>query len=53
VQETWLRLDGSAARPTSTKAFLSGAVTRISIDVLRGARARWEEYVGPWSLSRC
>ncbi|MFJ2258547.1 RNA polymerase sigma-70 factor [Streptomyces sp. NPDC087844] len=48
VQETWLRFDGSATRPTSTKAFLSTTVTRISIDVLRSARARREEYVGPW-----
>ncbi|MGW2088112.1 RNA polymerase sigma-70 factor [Streptomyces sp. NPDC001880] len=48
VQETWLRFDGSTTRPTSTKAFLSAAVTRISIDVLRSARFRREEYVGPW-----
>jgi RNA polymerase sigma-70 factor (TIGR02957 family) len=48
VQETWLRFDGSATRPTSTKAFLSAAVTRISIDVLRSARVRREQYVGPW-----
>ncbi|MFF5128140.1 RNA polymerase sigma-70 factor [Streptomyces syringium] len=48
VQETWLRFDGSSTRPTSTKAFLSAAVTRISIDVLRSARVRREQYVGPW-----
>ena len=48
VQETWLRFDGSATRPTSTKAFLSAAVTRISIDVLRSARVRREAYVGTW-----
>lgn len=48
VQETWLRYDGSTTRPTSAKAFLSAAVTRISIDVLRSARVRREEYVGPW-----
>ncbi|GAA4800311.1 RNA polymerase sigma-70 factor [Streptomyces ziwulingensis] len=48
VQETWLRYDGSPARPTSVKAFLSAVVTRISIDVLRSARVRREEYVGPW-----
>ncbi|MFE2180305.1 RNA polymerase sigma-70 factor [Streptomyces sp. NPDC059455] len=48
VQETWLRFDGSATRPTSTKAYLSATVTRISIDVLRSARVRREEYVGPW-----
>ncbi|GGY98361.1 RNA polymerase sigma-70 factor [Streptomyces poonensis] len=48
VQETWLRFDGSATRPASAKAFLSATVTRISIDVLRSARVRREEYMGPW-----
>ncbi len=48
VQETWLRFDGSTTRPASTKAFLSAAVTRMSIDVLRSARVRREQYVGPW-----
>ncbi|MFJ6798001.1 RNA polymerase sigma-70 factor [Streptomyces sp. NPDC091268] len=48
VQETWLRFDASTTRPVSTKAFLSTAVTRIAIDVLRSARVRREEYVGPW-----
>ncbi|MFF7215935.1 RNA polymerase sigma-70 factor [Streptomyces sp. NPDC008238] len=48
VQETWLRFDASSTRPVSTKAFLSAAVTRLSIDVLRSARVRREEYVGPW-----
>ncbi|HKE50229.1 MAG TPA: RNA polymerase sigma-70 factor [Actinomycetes bacterium] len=48
VQETWLRFQASATQPTSTKAFLSAVVTRISIDVLRSARVRREAYVGPW-----
>ncbi|GAA4897229.1 RNA polymerase sigma-70 factor [Streptomyces coeruleoprunus] len=48
VQETWLRFDASATRPVSVKAFLSATVTRIAIDVLRSARVRREEYVGPW-----
>jgi RNA polymerase sigma-70 factor (ECF subfamily) len=48
VQETWLRYEASATRPTSARAFLSAAVTRISIDVLRSARVRREEYVGHW-----
>jgi RNA polymerase sigma-70 factor (ECF subfamily) len=48
VQETWLRYEASPTRPTSIKAFLSAVVTRISIDVLRSARVRREEYVGPW-----
>jgi RNA polymerase sigma-70 factor (ECF subfamily) len=48
VQETWLRFDRSATAVTSPKAYLSTTVTRISIDVLRSARVRREEYVGPW-----
>jgi RNA polymerase sigma-70 factor, ECF subfamily len=48
VQETWLRYESSPTQPTSTKAFLSAVVTRISIDVLRSARVRREEYVGQW-----
>jgi len=48
VQETWLRYEASSTQPTSTKAFLSAVVTRISIDVLRSARVRREAYVGPW-----
>ncbi|MFC8895474.1 RNA polymerase sigma-70 factor [Streptomyces cinereoruber] len=48
VQEAWLRFDGSETRVASAKAFLSTTVTRISIDVLRSARVRREEYVGPW-----
>jgi RNA polymerase sigma-70 factor (ECF subfamily) len=48
VQETWLRYERAAEEPESAKAFLSTVVTRISIDVLRSARARREEYVGDW-----
>jgi RNA polymerase sigma-70 factor (ECF subfamily) len=48
VQETWLRYQASTAQPASMKAYLSAVVTRISIDVLRSARARREAYVGPW-----
>jgi RNA polymerase sigma-70 factor (ECF subfamily) len=48
VQETWLRYAASPTQPASTKAFLSAAVARISIDVLRSARVRREHYVGPW-----
>ncbi|MFI2028026.1 RNA polymerase sigma-70 factor [Streptomyces buecherae] len=48
VQEAWLRFDGSPTVPASAKAFLSTTVTRIAIDVLRSARVRREEYVGPW-----
>ena len=48
VQETWLRFEGSPTEVRSPKAFLSAAVTRISIDVLRSARVRRETYVGRW-----
>ena len=48
VQEAWLRYEASPTQPTSTKAFLSAVVTRVSIDVLRSARVRRETYVGQW-----
>ncbi|MDR6979785.1 RNA polymerase sigma-70 factor (ECF subfamily) [Streptomyces sp. 3330] len=48
VQEAWLRFEASATPPRSPKAFLSAVVTRLSIDVLRSARVRREEYVGQW-----
>ncbi|NUP51221.1 MAG: RNA polymerase sigma-70 factor [Catenulispora sp.] len=48
VQETWVRWQVSDTEPASTKSFLSAVVTRVSIDVLRSARVRREEYVGPW-----
>jgi RNA polymerase sigma-70 factor, ECF subfamily len=48
VQDTWLRYAASPVQPASAKAFLSTVVTRISIDVLRSARVRREEYPGPW-----
>ncbi|ANS66381.1 ECF subfamily RNA polymerase sigma factor [Streptomyces lincolnensis] len=48
VQETWLRYETTPTRPVSPKAFLSAVVTRVSIDVLRSARVRREQYVGPW-----
>jgi RNA polymerase sigma-70 factor (ECF subfamily) len=48
VQETWLRWDTSVTQPTSAKAYLAATVTRISIDVLRSARAQRETYLGPW-----
>jgi RNA polymerase sigma-70 factor, ECF subfamily len=48
VQEAWLRFEASPTEPRSTKAYLSAVVTRLAIDVLRSARVRREEYVGPW-----
>ncbi len=48
VQEAWLRYETAATEPRSAKAYLSAVVTRISLDVLRSARARREQYVGEW-----
>lgn len=48
VQETWLRFQQTPTTPVSPKAFLSAVVTRVSIDVLRSARVRREQYVGSW-----
>ena len=48
VQASWLRYQATPAVPRSAKAFLSAVVTRISIDVLRSAQVRREEYAGPW-----
>ncbi|NNN31312.1 RNA polymerase sigma-70 factor [Streptomyces sp. S3(2020)] len=48
VQETWLRFEASPTEPRSVRAYLSTAVTRVSINVLRSARVRREAYVGPW-----
>ncbi|MEU6254527.1 RNA polymerase sigma-70 factor [Streptomyces sp. NPDC047043] len=48
LQEAWLRWETTPTRPASTKAYLSAVVTRISVDVLRSARVRREQYVGPW-----
>ncbi len=48
VQETWLRYDATDTVPRSPRAYLSTAVTRVSINVLDSARIRREEYVGEW-----
>jgi RNA polymerase sigma-70 factor (TIGR02957 family) len=48
VQEAWVRYATSTTQPDSPRAYLSAVVTRISINVLRSARARREEYVGDW-----
>src|SRR5215203_5867165 len=49
VQETYLRWHGAARDNVSdSKAFLMTTTTRICLDMLTSARARREEYVGPW-----
>jgi RNA polymerase sigma-70 factor (ECF subfamily) len=49
VQETyvrWHRTDHD--KVSDPKAFLMTTITRICLDILTSARARHEEYVGPW-----
>jgi RNA polymerase sigma-70 factor, ECF subfamily len=49
LQEAWLRLvrtDRSEIR--NLRAWLTTVVSRLAIDSLASARARREEYVGPW-----
>ena len=61
VQDAWLRLsrmdhdreaDQNSIRSTeevrSPRAFAATIVTRLCLDRLKSARARREEYVGPW-----
>jgi RNA polymerase sigma-70 factor (ECF subfamily) len=49
VQETYLRWHAANRdRVLEPKAFLMTTTTRICLDMLTSARARREEYVGPW-----
>jgi RNA polymerase sigma-70 factor (ECF subfamily) len=51
VQETFLRVHDAEQRGTeieSPRAYACAVVTRLSIDHLRSARVRREEYVGEW-----
>jgi RNA polymerase sigma-70 factor (ECF subfamily) len=49
VQETYLRWhDTDRDRVDEPRAFLMRTATRICLDVLKSARVRREEYVGPW-----
>ncbi len=49
LQETFLRYQSAdAAAIESPRAFLSTIVTRLSIDHLRSARVKREQYIGPW-----
>jgi RNA polymerase sigma-70 factor (ECF subfamily) len=49
VQEAFLRWQGASGREIhAPKSYLSTVVTRLSIDRLCSAKARREEYVGPW-----
>jgi RNA polymerase sigma-70 factor (ECF subfamily) len=49
LQDAWLRYrgaDGTAIR--SPRALAATIVTRLCLDRLKSARARREEYIGPW-----
>ena len=49
VQETYLRWHGADRdKVLDPRAFLMTTTTRICLDMLTSARARHEEYVGPW-----
>ncbi|GLV52683.1 RNA polymerase sigma24 factor [Thermobispora bispora] len=49
VQDAWLRWSAvNPAEVADPEAYLVRVVTRLAIDRLRSARARREEYVGPW-----
>jgi RNA polymerase sigma-70 factor, ECF subfamily len=51
VQEAFLRFHRAESEGTEVeapKAYLSAVTTRLSIDHLRSARARREQYVGEW-----
>ena len=49
VQEAYLRWhDTDRANIAEPRAFLITTTTRICLDVLKSARVRREEYVGPW-----
>ena len=49
VQEAWLRLERTGADSIDDlDAWLTTVVGRLALDALRSARARREQYVGPW-----
>jgi RNA polymerase sigma-70 factor, ECF subfamily len=51
VQEAFLRIhraESEGAEVESPKAYLTAVVTRLSIDHLKSARVRREQYVGQW-----
>ena len=48
VQDTWLRAASAPDELESARAWMTTVVTRLCLDRLKSARARREEYVGPW-----
>ncbi len=48
VQDAWLRLNRAEEKPEDVEGWLVVTVSRLALDVLKSARKRREEYVGPW-----
>ena len=48
VQDAWLRASTAPEELASARAWLTTVVTRLCLDRSKSARARREEYVGPW-----
>ncbi|TKK90906.1 sigma-70 family RNA polymerase sigma factor [Herbidospora galbida] len=48
VQDAWLRLNRAEEVPEDVEGWLVVTVSRLALDVLKSARKRREEYVGPW-----
>ncbi len=49
VHEAWLRyIDAGSPGVDSLRAYLTTIISRLSLDYLKSARVRREEYVGPW-----
>ncbi|MBA2514527.1 MAG: RNA polymerase sigma-70 factor, partial [Solirubrobacterales bacterium] len=49
VQEAWLRLQRTDQEAIDDlRAWLTTVVGRLSLDAMRSARVRREQYIGPW-----
>jgi RNA polymerase sigma-70 factor (ECF subfamily) len=49
VQDAWVRFNSAEATDLrSPRAFAATIVTRLCLDRLKSARAKREEYIGPW-----
>lgn len=49
VHDAWIRyLDAGEPEVVSLKGWLTTTVTRLSLDYLKSARVRRQQYVGPW-----
>lgn len=49
VHDAWIRyLDAGSPDVTSLRAYLTKIISRLSLDYLKSARVRREQYTGPW-----